>query len=336
MNSKEIVSRAIHYNNPERLPVLMADLGVSDVDGFPIQAAPDWEPVVEGADEWDCVWSQTEQHNMGQVTGHPLEDLDDLDDFEPPSYHHDGRFEGGAEKLDQIEADGKYACCSIFMVLFERMHALHGFENTLMDLYSDADRLGKLADIITDAHVRLVEEVARRFPGRIDGWKMTDDWGTQQSAFISYEKWMEFFYPRYKRIFDAMHDAGCDVWVHSCGKINEIIQGYIQAGVDVVNLQQPRALGIEEIADSYRGDIAFESLSDIQNTLPTGDPEKIEADAEALMTHWAGPDGGFLFSDYGNDEAIGINDEKVKPTMYEAFSRHSEKVYGKPLPPLPR
>jgi uroporphyrinogen decarboxylase len=146
---------------------------------------------------------------------------------------------------------------------------------------------------------------------------------------------MDFFFPRYKRIFDAMHEAGCDVWVHSCGKVNEIVEGYIRAGVNVVNLQQPRALGIEEMGRRYSGRIVFESLSDIQATLPSGDPARIEADAEALMRHWARPDGGFIFSDYGDDEAIGVRDPSTKPHMYRAFSRLSEKLYGQPLPPLP-
>ena len=140
---------------------------------------------------------------------------------------------------------------------------------------------------------------------------------------------------RYKRIFDAMHEAGCDVWVHSCGKVNEIIEGYIQAGVDVVNLQQPRALDIDEIADAYGGRISFESLADIQTTLPSGDREGLEDDAEALMTRWASPDGGFIFSDYGDDQAIGVPDPAVKPFMYDAFSRWSERIYGAPLPARP-
>ena len=67
--------------------------------------------------------------------------------------------------------------------------------------------------------------------------------------------------------------------MHSCGKVNEIVEGYIQAGVNVVNLQQPRALGIREMGDRYRGRIAFESLADIQATLPTGDLARVDADA---------------------------------------------------------
>jgi uroporphyrinogen-III decarboxylase len=143
---------------------------------------------------------------------------------------------------------------------------------------------------------------------------------------------MDFFYPRYKRIFDAMHEAGCDVWVHSCGKVNDIIEGYIRAGVDVVNLQQPRALGIEEVANRYAGRITFQSLADIQVTLPTGDRGAIEADVEALMTRWASAEGGFIFSDYGDDRAIGIPDDAVKTFMYDTFSKWSERVYGTPLP----
>jgi hypothetical protein len=117
--------------------------------------------------------------------------------------------------------------------------------------------------------------------------------------------------------------------------VNEIIEGYIQAGVDVVNLQQPRALGIEEIGSRYRERITFQSLADIQATLPSGDPARIEADVEALMTHWATPQGGFIFSDYGDDAAIGVLNPTTKITMYETFSDWSRRVYGETLPPLP-
>ena len=132
-----------------------------------------------------------------------------------------------------------------------------------------------------------------------------------------------------------MHAGGQDVWVHSCGKVNEVVQGLIEAGADAVNLQQPRALGIAEIGQRYRGKITFESLSDIQATLPTGRRDLIEADAQALAQHWMLPTGGFVFSDYGDGEAIGAPLE-AKRMMYQAFSRVSREIYGAPLPPLPQ
>jgi uroporphyrinogen-III decarboxylase len=211
------------------------------------------------------------------------------------------------------------------------MHSLAGFENVLMALVLDPENAGALADKIVESHLSLVRGFQERFGERLHSFSMTDDWGTQNAAFISMDLWRSFFFPRYKRIFDAMHEGGQDVWVHSCGKVNEIIQGYIEAGVDAVNLQQPRALGIEEIGRRYRGRITFESLSDIQATLPTGSPDRIEADARALAEHWMSPEGGFVLSDYGDGGAIGAGDDS-KQMMYRAFSRVSEDLYGQPLP----
>ena len=335
MLPKEIVSRAVHFKRPSRLPAVMHALGVSDTAGVAIGAGGYAQLPREGEDQWGCVWGHTDVPNMGQVIGNPLVDIRGLDRHPMPDYTDDSRYVDTEASLDQADSDGKYVLGGIFMVLFERMYTLHGFENTLMDLYADRPAMEDLADRIVDVHVTFVREVARRFPGRLDGWHTTDDWGTQQAAFVSFDLWMDFFFPRYKRIFDAMHDAGCDVWVHSCGKVNEIVEGFIQAGVNVMNLQQPRALGIEEMGERYGGRIAFETLADIQATLPTGDPARVDDDAEALMTRWASAEGGLVLSDYGDDRALGIPNETVKPYRYEAFSRWSEKVYGEPLPALP-
>jgi hypothetical protein len=311
----------------------MGCFGVCDTAWVPVKAAEPAKPRPEGVDEWGCGWKKTTVKNMGQVKMHPLESIRKLRSHPVPDYTDDRRYVGVQAALEKMKAEGKYVTAGIFMVLFERMHTLHGFENTLIDLYTDRKAMEALADRIVDVHVTFVKEMARRFPGQIDGWNMTDDWGTQQAAFIRFDLWMDFFFPRYKRIFDAMHGAGCDVWVHSCGKVNEIIEGYIRAGVNVVNLQQPRALGIEEVGKRYLGRIAFQSLADIQATLPKGDRSQVEEDAERLMTHWANRKGGFVFSDYGDDEGIGVKDPGIKAFMYDTFSKWSEKLYGEPLPP---
>lgn len=332
MTGKELVQRAIRFQQPARLPVVMGVLGVSDLGGVPVLPAAGFVPRADGADEWGCVWSHSDVTNMGFITAFPLEDLTRLDDYPFPDYTDDSRYVETDAALRQLEAEGKYALGGIFMLLFERMHALHGFENTLVDLYEAPDAMATLADRIVDTQITLVNEMARRFPGRVNGWWMTEDWGTQQAPFISMELWMDFFFPRYRRIFDAMHDAGCDVWVHSCGKTNDIIEGFIQAGVQVMDLQQPRALGIEEIGARYAGRVAFQSLPDIQQTLPTGDRERIAADVEALMSHWATPAGGFILCDYGDGEAIGLPEPSLKRFMYDQFSVWSERVYGRRLP----
>ena len=144
-------------------------------------------------------------------------------------------------------SEGKYIRTGIFMLLFERMHALHGFEATLTDLYLERERIEALADRIVEVDLGIIENISRRFGDRIHGFSFTDDWGTQQAVFVRPALWDEFFKPRYKVLFDAIHAAGWHIWMHSCGKVNDYIEGLIEIGLDAINLQQPRALGIEEI-----------------------------------------------------------------------------------------
>jgi hypothetical protein len=332
MESREIVRRAIRFERPPRLPATFDDFGCRDVGG--IGPVPP-EPLVTtgtGLDVWGCRWGQSEVANMGQVLGHPISDLRRIGRHPMPDYSQEVYWpDRVAERLTEHEAAGRYVSGGIFMVLFERMHSLCGFQQVLEGLLVERAAMEALADRIVEVHLGLVEQYRRRFDGRIHGIGITDDWGTQQAAFISADLWMDFFAPRYRRLFDAMHAAGYDVWLHSCGRVNELIEGFVAVGVDVVNLQQPRALGIDEIGRRYRGRIAFSSLADIQATLPTGRDDLIRRDAEQLAEHWMSPEGGFVLSDYGDGAAIGTPPE-IKLLMYRHFSRISERIYGNPLP----
>ena len=317
MSSYEVVRRAIEFEHPERLPLRFEALGLTDVHDVP------WNQIGTGdktkrqtTDEWGCLWVRSNVDNMGQVKGHPLADWRAWDHFRWPDPDDTAFYDGMEARF--AGSDGKYVTTGIFMLLFERMHALHGFENTLADLYLERERIETLADRIVAFDLSIVENIARRFPGGIHGFAFSDDWGTQQATFISPRLWDEFFKPRYGRIFDAIHAAGWHVWMHSCGKVNAIIESLIEIGLDVINLQQPRALGIEEIGRQFRGRICFESLCDIQHTLPFKGAGEIREEAALLLERWATPEGGFILSDYGDGQAIGVELEK-KQIMLEAF-----------------
>jgi len=323
MSSYEVVRRAIEFERPDRLPLRFEALGLNDTHDVrwnqivPWDAADKTRPAPrQNTDEWGCIWVRTEMDNMGQVKGHPLADWGALDHFRWPDPDDPAFYEGMEKQFEGSE--DKYVTTLIFMLLFERMHALHGFANTLIDLYLERERIEMLADRIVEFDLGIIRNIGQRFPGQIHGLRFTDDWGTQQNLFIRPQLWDEFFKPRYKRIFDAIHEQGWHVWMHSCGKVNVIIESLIEIGLDVINLQQPRALGIEEIGQQYRGRICFESLCDIQHTLPFKGPEEIREEAHLLLEHWATPEGGFILSDYGEGEAIGVELEK-KRIMLDAF-----------------
>jgi len=317
---REIVTAAIEFKKPDRLPVIFDCFGVSDVKYV------GWNQIGTGDhskrityDEWNCGWQRTEKENMGQITIHPINEWGDLDSYRWPDPDNPEFYAGMERHLEGT--DGYYLRTGIFMLLFERLHGLRGFENTLMDLYLERERIEKLADRIVEFDLRIIENIHSRFPDQIDGFSFTDDWGTELSLFINPNMWKAFFKPRYKRIFDAIHEAGWHVWMHSCGKVNDILGDLHEIGCNVTDLQQPRTLGIEEVGKKHAGKLCFQSLCDIQHTLPSGSKEAIEAEAKLLLDCWGTDDGGFILADYGNDEAIGVS-VGMKQIMFDAFMKN--------------
>ncbi len=317
MNSYEVVKSAIEFTTPDRLPCEFPSMGVCDTRWV------SWNQIGTGdksrretLDEWGCLWARTEQSNMGQVKGHPLLDWSALDQFRWPDPDNPAFYEGMEGRFAGTE--GKYILTGIFMLLFERLHSLRGFENTLADLYLETERVEMLADRIVEYDIAIIRNISSRFPGQIHGLSFTDDWGTEKATIVSPAKWDEFFKPRYKRIFDAIKAAGWHVWMHSCGKVNGIMEGLLEVGVDVLNLQQPRALGIEDVGRQFAGRVCFSTTCDIQHTLPFKGEQDIIDEARLLMECWGTERGGFILSEYGDGRAIGVPDEKKK-IMLDAF-----------------
>jgi hypothetical protein len=107
--------------------------------------------------------------------------------------------------------------------------------------------------------------------------------------------------------------------MHSCGRINDILEELIDCGLEVINSQQPTVVGIDEFSRRFRGRICFESIVDTQSTLPRGTYEEIRAQAHELLEKWGTPQGGFIASDYNDAEAIGVTLDRRR-VMFEAFA----------------
>ncbi|MCL2351169.1 MAG: hypothetical protein FWC55_01415 [Firmicutes bacterium] len=321
MTSKERVRRAINFTVPDRLPMQFNAFGVSDVAwlGWNQTGTGD-HAVRETYDEWGCKWGRSEVQNMGRVTGNPLEDWESLAGYKFPDPDDPAFYAGMEERAAQVPGD-KYVLTGIFMVLFERLHSLRGFENFLTDLYLEPEKAAALADRVVDFDVRIIRNIKKRFPTEIDGISFTDDWGTEQASIIGKELFDEFFGPRYRVIFGECEAAGWDVWLHSCGKVTELVPSLLDAGVKVLELQQPRVLGIEEFGREFAGKVCLVSTCDIQHTLPFKSDEEIRREAKLLVDCWGTPGGGFIVSDYGDGAAIGVRAD-AKRVMYDAFAEY--------------
>lgn len=325
MESVEIVRRAIEFDNPPRLPFWQH--WSHKMPQFPDDVHNIWEmdraeagwyfdnPVM---DDWGCGWSTTDLQNIGQVTDCPLDDWSALDSYQPPNPRNPFYYDRLGPMIDQ--ADGRYACLTAHSLLFSRLHKLRGFVNTMEDFYLEPERTHRVLDRIVDFKLEQLDELRRRFGDRIHGLFVADDWGTQDGTFVSKNILDEFFTPRYQQIFDAIHDCGWHVILHSCGKINSFVPAFIEVGVDVLNMQQTRSYGLVEFGQQFRGKVCFLATVCIQSTLVRGVEEEVRDEAGLVVRNWSTPKGGMIAFDYGEWEAIDVKPD-TPVVMFDEFDK---------------
>ena len=329
MERREIVRRAIEFDTPPRLPFFLggswSDKLSAVIEDFPNDVCDCWEMDRQESgwyfdnpvkDDWGCQWQRTEINNMGQVVGHPLEDWSALSSYRPPNPRNPFYFERIEEGI--ADAGDRYVVLTSHFNLFERLHMLHGFARTLEDFYLEPEKVHQLLDLVLAYKIDHLEEAAKRFDGRVHGVFLTDDWGTQNNTFVSTDVFKEFFSARYRQFFDSIHGHGWHVILHSCGRVNDFVPLFIEAGVDVLNMQQPQAYGIKQLGESFAGKVCFLTTVDIQATLPREDPDAIRAEARELVEHWSTPGGGFIVFNYGDSEGIGVSDD-IAEVMFREF-----------------
>ena len=321
MESREIVSRAIEFRRPPRLPFFQ-----HEIEGIPDDVCDCWEMdrakrgwFFDNAvqDDWGCGWRATEHKNMGQVVHSPLEQWDALSTYHPPNPRDPFYFERIEEAI--AEAGDRYVVVTNHFNLIERLHMLHGFSRTMEDFYMESEKIEKILDMVLEFKLEQFDELHRRFGDRVHGLFLSDDWGTQEGPFISSGMFEHFFLERYRELVRGVHDHGWHVILHSCGRINDLVPYFIDVGVDVMNMQQPQVYGIKELGRRFAGKICFLTTADIQKTLPRGDYGEIRAEVRELVEHWSTPAGGFIVFNYGEPEALAVTQESTE-VMFQAFA----------------
>ena len=297
MTSCEVVRRSIRFEAPPRLP-FTGSMGETDFTGDTVALFPDfgraWWLGGGGRDEWGCEWVvEPGSRDMGQVKNVVLPDLADFARVAVPDALDPQRYRHWEPILDRAAREGRYVVLCNGPFLFERVHFLHGFAETLMDSLEQPERMQAFLRHLARYHLDTIRYVREHFNGRIHGYRGTDDWGTQTAPLVSPAVFNTVFKPVYAAIFGAIHDAGMDVWMHACGEVLELLDAFIDAGLDVANLLQPSIFPVPRLG-AWRGRLCFEMVADMQSTLPRGDRDALRREIAAIVEACCAPDGGLI------------------------------------------
>jgi uroporphyrinogen decarboxylase len=184
----------------------------------------------------------------------------------------------------------RFTLATLAFTLFERAWTLAGMEELLVAMAIDKRFAHRLFDRILEYDLEVVGE-ALRF--EVDGMRFGDDWGGQRGLLMGPALWREFIKPRVAELYGLVKAAGKRVFIHSCGKVEELFPELIQIGVDVFNPFQPEVMDVEAMKRRYGAWLTFFGGISTQRTLPYGTAEQVKEEVRRLLDR-VGRRGGYI------------------------------------------
>jgi len=317
MSPREVMRRTVRFEGADRIPYALTEKYGTDIAWVGMNPSPDDRPS-SGTDEWGCVWENIGVSKLGEVKAPALPDWAMWDRLPIPDIRDPKRWtalEGArAEAGDKFLIGGGIS-------LYERVHFLRGLDNAWTDIYMAHEELGRLIDLLVDMNLYAIERYAT---ADIDAYMFCDDWGLQSGLMISPDAWREIWKPRYARVYSAAHDAGLLTFLHSCGHITATLDDLIEAGLDVIQMDQQENMGVEFLGETFGGRITFWCPVDIQATMAHGTLDEIRAYCRKLVSCLGRPQGGFIAQWYSDPVGAGHREEAIE-AMCEEFVKLSRE-----------
>jgi uroporphyrinogen decarboxylase len=332
LTGREIVKRCIEFRDPPRIGLHFATLPTqgrvwpeTDFGLVSYGPDPDFHPRRPGEDEWGVVRVSFDPsgYGVGEAKVNPLaEGWHLLDAYRFPDYANPARYGHLAGQVAALHAQGKYVYGDIPGLMMPPVD-LRGMANWFADHLLDREQLCRLLDRLVAIRLTIIEQYAR---AGMDGVITWDDMGDNERALVRPALFREIYLPRYQKTTAALHERGMHFIHHCCGQVRQYMDYFLEGGCDVIQLDQPKLMGVDWLSQNYGGRICFWNSIDIQKAMPAGDLLAIEREAHQQVWRLGNYGGGFMVKAYEQPESVGI-----APELFEAQYRAFKKYAAYPL-----
>ncbi len=136
-------------------------------------------------------------------------------------------------KADFAKIDRKEKMATGLMVsgLFEGLHAMMGFEDTLMNFLMEPEAMEELLDVQLEWKLAYAKELLDHM--ELDAILYHDDLGAKEKLFFSRDVFQEFFLPRYEKLFGYIQSRGAKVILHADSYCEPLVEDFVAMHVDV-------------------------------------------------------------------------------------------------------
>ena len=278
----------------------------------------------EEVDEFGAIWNRDGGNTSLGHPGRPaIPDWSEYDSYMrryAPDALDRSRYETFL-RVGNLTGRRKYRMCILGgQGPFTMAHAIRGFTNFLVDHRRNPDELRRLLARITGFYVDAAKCWVE-YGARPHGFMLYDDLGDQYRPFMSPEVFADFYGPVFRTIIDTAHGLGCDMHLHSCGKIDLLMPALIDWGLDAFEFDSPRMVGYADL-ERFRGSVMIWGCVDIQRIYATGTPEECEQEVWHMVRNMGTHEGGFGAYFYPQTYHIG-----APPANVAAFKRGLQE-YG--------
>ena len=229
---KENTLRLYHGKTPMWAPFSMGDSNMLMLDCDPENQAR--SPGGGGCDGWGVEWVFVDVVGGAMVKpGNPkVTDINHWEEYvvppDPDTWDWEGCYERNKDKIRPDRA----TYINVPGCLFERLIAVMDFDNAIVALIDDEQKeaVHRFFRVVTDIHKKFYTNCKKWFDPDIVNFN--DDWGSQRAEFFSVPTVREMLLPYVKELVEHVHSLGMYWDLHCCGKVENFVPLFIEAGMD--------------------------------------------------------------------------------------------------------
>ena len=234
---------------------------------------------------------------------HPLADARTIEDLEAydgwPDMDDPYRVAIAKQEAEALDQKNHYAIMAApwLMFPFERAIGLQGMDKFLMNMAVYPDFAEAMLRKITELCKKHLTNFLKAVGEHIDLIKIGDDLGTQDRLMISPRMYRRMLKPLHADLIETIRaHTKAKIFFHTDGDVFDLIDDFIEIGVDVLNPIQTSAgkmSDLEALKKRYGNNLVFCGAIDTQHILPHGTPEDVRQEVKRVI-HILGEDGGYM------------------------------------------
>jgi uroporphyrinogen decarboxylase len=233
---------------------------------------------------------------------HPMPDATTIEEIEAypwPDVADPTRFEGVRAEAQRLRDEGRFAILATPWLLFplERAFAMQGTDTFLLNLAAEPEFAEALLWKIQGVCKGIMDGFLRECGDLVDMIKIGDDLGSQVGPLMSPAMYRRILKPVHADYIAFIRErTQAQVFFHTDGDVFDLLDDFVEIGVDVLNPVQASAGGMSDFAGLKRrfGDrLVFCGGMDTHHVLPHGTPDEVRAEVRRVIST-LGPGGGFM------------------------------------------